>query len=221
MKFLQKETYFQKVREMMGEHWTKGSINKRWDYHARVVNLLKSLNLKDSDLILEMGTMGITCTDGSHTIDYAERWDFPGKKPDYLHDARNTPWPIADKKYEVFIALRVYQHLAPKQKEALAEAFRIAKKVIIVVDSYYKNAVVTHSKGISYSDFVNYLGGVHPNIFTQTAQGELYYWDSEKPSNINIENVMMSQIEATDRKSQLDNRYFLKKVKRKIKRMIS
>ncbi len=62
---------------------------------------------------------------------------------------------------------------------------------------------------------------IMPNIFTQTAQGELYYWDSEKPSNINIENVMMSQIEATDRKSQLDNRSFLKKVKRKIKRMIS
>ena len=113
--FLTKEKYMSLVKQYEGGHWTPATIDQRWEYHSRVIELVKSLNISRSASILEMGTMGISCVENSDTIDYLDRWDFPGKKPTYIHDARLVPWPIVDKKYEVFIALRVFQHLTPFQ----------------------------------------------------------------------------------------------------------
>lgn len=188
--YLTKEKYMLLVKKYEGGHWTPDSIDQRWEYHSRVIELAKSLNISDPGSVLEMGTMGISCVDDSDTIDYLERWDFPGKKPTYTHDSRIMPWPIKDKQYELFIALRVFQHLTPSQKEATQEAMRIARKVIIVVPDIYKNKVIPDSKGITYSDFVDFLGGIHPNLYFSTRDEYVYYWDVENPSKLNIEDVM-------------------------------
>lgn len=190
LNYLTRDEFLKRTKELEGDHWTPESIERRWDYHHRVVELLKSLNINEPTKILEMGTMGITCVKESQTIDFLERWDFEGKSPTYPHDARNIPWPIEDKQFEVFIALRVYQHLVPKQKEAFQEALRIAKKVIIVVDPVYNNSVLPQSKGITYNDFVNFYDGVHPNIFTPIPHGNFFYWDTEIPSQINLEKLI-------------------------------
>jgi len=188
--YLSKSEYLAITKDFEGEHWTPATIESRWDYHYRTIELIKSLNPSCNSSVLEMGTMGVSCVKNSDTIDYAERWDFPGKKPTYFHDARKFPWPIDTKKYEIFVALRVYQHLTPVQKECVVEAFRIAKKVIIVVPDKYQNHVLPSSEGISYSDFYDFLGCIHPNLFVPTAQGNLFYWDTENPSHLNIEYVM-------------------------------
>lgn len=185
--------FAEKVSRMEGGHWTPETIAVRWDYHARVVNLIKALNISVPTSVLEMGTMGVNCVKNGHTIDYAERWDFPGKQPNYLHDARILPWPIEAKQYELFIALRVFQHLVPVQRDCVLEAMRIAKKIIILVPNHYDNDVLPNSKGITYSDFVRFLDGVHPNIYTPTEMGDLYFWDTERPSRLNIESVMNIQ----------------------------
>jgi hypothetical protein len=190
LNYLTRAQYEKLVQKLEGGHWSQDTIETRWDYHHRVIELIKALNIGSAADVLEMGTMGISCVSGSNTIDYAERWNFPGKNPTYLHDARQFPWPIADKQYELFIALRVYQHLIPVQKEAFREALRIAKKVIIVVPDLYINEVLPASRGITYRDFCDFNNGVHPNLYLPTAQGMLYYWDTEKPSMLNIENVM-------------------------------
>jgi SAM-dependent methyltransferase len=49
---------------------------------------------------------------------------------DINHDIRE-PWPLDDDSFDVVIALRVWHHLAPRQMEALFEALRVAKHVII------------------------------------------------------------------------------------------
>ena len=134
--------------------------------------------------------MGVSCVDNSDTIDYLERWDFPGKKPTYIHDFRITPWPIKDKQYELFIALRVFQHLTPFQKEAAKEAMRIARKAIIVVPDIYNNKELPNSKGIKYMDFVDFLDGIYPNLYFPTQDEFVYYWDAENPSKLNLEVVM-------------------------------
>lgn len=197
MEFLTRDEYFSTVKEFNERghsHWSTVPV-KRWDYFGRTVNLIKELNLDNPSKILEMGTMGITCVKDAHTIDYAEMWDFPGKQPTYLHDARKVPWPIEDKSYDLFIALRVYQHLAPNQGECIREAMRIAKKVIIVVPSNYNLPdMFPESRGISYSDFTKYMNGIHPNLFTPTLVGNLFYWDTDNPSSLNIEGVMNPQI---------------------------
>lgn len=188
--FLTKEEYVKHVQELEGGHWTYDTIGIRWDYHYRVIELVKSIGVNQYSKVLEMGTMGVSCVKNSHTIDYLERWDFEGKNPNYPHDARRIPWPISDKQYEVFIALRVFQHLTPVQPQAVLEAFRIAKKVIMVIPEIYTNPVLPESKGISYDDFCSILGGVHPNIYFPTAFGNFFYWDSDNPSSIDLSKVM-------------------------------
>src|SRR6218665_1334184 len=198
MKYLTRETYFStvnKINETSKGHWST-LTNDRWDYFGRVINLIKELNIAEPLRILEMGTVGISCVMGTHTIDYADNWDFPDKKPTYLHDARVLPWPIKTKHYELFIALRVYQHLAPFQKDCMIEAMRVAKKVIIVVPPIYElPEMFPDSRGITYSEFVEYLHGVHPNIYCPTLVGDLYFWDTENPSTFNLEGIMQPQIE--------------------------
>jgi hypothetical protein len=188
--YLTKDEFYAKAKELEGGHWLPQTLDTRWDYHKRVVELLRSFNIKDAQRVLEMGTMGMTCIKGSHTIDYAERWNFPGKTPNYIHDARVFPWPMPDKKYDVFIALRVFQHLAPVQRECVLEAMRVAKKVIIVVPAEYTSSVHPESKGISYKDFCYFLGGIHPNLYFNTTYGDFYFWDTENPSALDIEEVM-------------------------------
>jgi hypothetical protein len=131
-----------------------------------------------------MGTMGITLVSGSDTIDYMEAWNYQGKSPTYVHDARVLPWPIQDKQYAVFVALRVFQHLAPKQAECVREAMRIAKRVIIVVPRTYTHRTMANSRGISYAEFVQINHGLHPNRYLSTALGDLYYWDTDQPSMV-------------------------------------
>lgn len=224
--FLTKDEYLEITNKYEGGHWTPETIENRWDYHCRTIELIKSLNIQNSNEVLEMGTMGVSCVKGSDTIDYSERWDFPGKKPTYIHDARSLPWPVKDKQYEVFVALRVFQHLIPCQKECTLEAMRIAKKVIIIVPAKYINKVLPASKGITYDDFTAFLGGVHPNLYIPTAHGHLYYWDTENPSKVNLEQVMEHiAVEKSEAENNVNTyempfsdmiKLILKKIKRKI-----
>lgn len=188
--YLTRGEYMSLVKKYEGGHWTPDTIEQRWEYHSRVVELVKSFNIIDPHSVLEMGTMGISCVKDSDTLDYLERWDFPDKKPTYVHDSRITPWPIQDKQYDVFIALRVYQHLTPHQKEATREAMRIARRVIIVVPDVYTNREIPASRGITYRDFVDFLDGIHPNLYFPTRNEFLYYWDVGNPSRFDLEVIM-------------------------------
>lgn len=185
--YLSKEEYTAITKRLQGGHWTPGTVENRWDYHSKTIELIKKFNIKNASDVLEMGTMGVRCVNNSDTIDYTERWGFEGKSPTYVHDARAIPWPIKDKQYEVFVALRVFQHLTPNQKECVKEAMRVAKKVIIVVPPNYNVKKLPESRGITYKNFVQFLDGIHPNHFVQTASGQLYYWDTQIPSKKNLE----------------------------------
>ncbi len=177
LNYLTKERLAESAQQIGSGHWDCTPLDRRWDYHHKAITLLRHLHLKNPADVLEMGTMGVQLVQNSHTLDYADRWDFPGKKPTYLHDGRETPWPIADKQYRIFIALRVFQHLVPRQKEAFLEARRIARRVLIVVDPRYQNPVLPMAKGITYDDFTEWNNGIPCAYCTKTAMGDLYYWD--------------------------------------------
>lgn len=225
LSFLTKEEYSEITKKLEGGHWTSETIDTRWDYHHRTIELIRALNIEISKDVLEMGTMGVSCVKGSDTIDYSERWNFPGKEPTYLHDARVFPWPVKNKQYELFVALRVYQHLTPYQKECTLEAMRIAKKVILVVPATYNNKVLPNSAGITYTDFVEYLNGIHPNLYLPTAQGLLYYWDTVNPSKLNLENVMnqanIVRIQTVKQNMPRKKDSILQRIKRKLKRLLN
>jgi len=159
-------------------HWEK--YEKRWSYHARAISIIKSSSTEDPEKVLEMGTMGTSVVVGSHTFDYDERWNFKGFSPTYLHDARLFPWPIEDKKYEWFVALRVFHHLWPLQRRCFLEAARIARNLLIVVpgkvDRKYRKKAYCE---IKYHQFLVWNNGVPPSIFEKLPSfGNLYCWDA-------------------------------------------
>jgi hypothetical protein len=107
----------------LDSHW---NLN-RWAYHKITVEILKKYKAKK---ILELGTMGIKVHSNSDEMDFNVGWRI--EKPKYMHDARITPWPITDKKYDFLVALRVFHHLTPFQSNCFQEARRIARNIIIV-----------------------------------------------------------------------------------------
>jgi predicted Ser/Thr protein kinase len=56
--------------------------------------------------------------------------------PTYNHDLRIIPWPIKDKQYNIFIALRVFHHMIDKAEECFNEMCRISDFIILVLPEW-------------------------------------------------------------------------------------
>jgi hypothetical protein len=104
----------------------------RWDYYKEVIEIIKRENVKNT---VELGPGYMPIVKNGDVI--LNPLDDPFGKPnesdskEYVFDATITPWPIADKTYNMFIALQVWEHLDGKQTRAFREVMRIAKKAIL------------------------------------------------------------------------------------------
>jgi hypothetical protein len=54
----------------------------------------------------------------------------PGRRV-IVHDATQTPWPVADRQYDLFVGLQVFEHLGTLQNAAFHEVARVARNAII------------------------------------------------------------------------------------------
>jgi len=177
LNYLTKEQFFEKSGAIPGGHWNKDNMELRWRYHGQAIEIAKTLGIDSPERVLEIGTMGISLVNDSHTLDYAEKWNFPGKHPTYLHDARQIPWPIPDKSYDLVVALRVFQHLTPVQQACFLEAKRVAKRVLLVCPETYERQQNPCSRGISANEFLQWNEGVPPTTHQHTEMGTLYFWN--------------------------------------------
>src|SRR5262249_26938878 len=48
-----------------------------------------------------------------------------------VHDATETPWPFADRAYDLFVGLQVFEHLGTSQNAAFHEVARVARNAMI------------------------------------------------------------------------------------------
>jgi hypothetical protein len=171
IQFLDFAAYERNALDNPGPHWH--GYKDRWKYYSRAVEIAKTLDINNPSDVLEMGTMGVSIVPNCLSIDYDEKWHFKGKKPTYLHDARVIPWPVPTKKFELFVALRVFHHLAPNQKECFLEAKRIAENVLIVVPNEYLNG-----NAITLDQLTDWNDGEPPaiveNVFDRSTF--LYLW---------------------------------------------
>jgi hypothetical protein len=176
--FLTEGQFGENAAKHSASHWT--NAKDRWRYHKKAIELLQEIGPQNPSDVLELGTMGASLVNGSDTMDFNSKWMERGYAPTIFHDARNIPWPIEDNRYQVLVALRVYQHLVPSQKEAFKEARRIARNVIIVVPDKYPTTIMgDRSAGaISPEDFTSWNGGVPPTRYTPFGNwiGGLYFW---------------------------------------------
>jgi hypothetical protein len=139
-------------------HWSLApgsTYQERWPYHAEAIELLKGLNIEAPSDVLEIGTYGASLVKGSDTLDIES--SKPRCQGDYrltiTHDLRILPWPIS-KKYKALVALRVWHHLMPVQREAFNEAKRISENIIIVCpeETYH------HRIGVTRQQFAEWNG---------------------------------------------------------------
>ncbi len=173
--FITKKEFYETSAKIGTAHWQ--CLDYRWDYHKKAIEILKTIDINSPSEVLEMGTMGINLVKGSHVIDYDKNWVYENKQATYWHDARIFPWPIKDKQYKVFVALRVFQHLVPKQKEAFIEAKRISEHIIICVDEKYNVKEHPESQGISLNQFIEWNNGIYPTKVIPSKMGTIYYWN--------------------------------------------
>ncbi len=178
VKYLDYATFEKKALAAGAGHWSTQPLEKRWDYHKKVVEIARSVEVSSPTQVMEMGTMGVQIVRGSHTMDYQENWNYHGKKVTFWHDARSVPWPMEDKQYRLFIGMRVFQYLVPVQREAFWEAKRIAEHVCIVVPKreVWSPAGAESARGITLEQFIEWNGGAPPSKHLETELGDLYYW---------------------------------------------
>lgn len=97
----------------------------RWPYFKQAGEIVTVLNLCGK--VIEIGPYKFPLVHDSHTMDVSNEYH-----PSYLHDASKFPWPIADKAYELLVALQVWEHLRPgSQEAAFREACRVARWLLM------------------------------------------------------------------------------------------
>lgn len=99
--------------------------DNRWSYMGPICERLARLE----GSVLELGPATTPIVPGADTMDRRSY----GIPLTYEWNATIAPWPIADKQYDIFIALQVFEHLKGKQSRAWGEVCRIANRAIISV----------------------------------------------------------------------------------------
>jgi hypothetical protein len=133
MNLLNYEKYENKINQLgnLYNYWKKEK-DKRWNYINMVLKEVKNINPKN---MIEMGTNAIALSDFSDSINLksvnVDTNNINNKN--YLFDAKNIPWPINDKEYDLFVAMQVLEHLEPKQKEVFNEIKRISNYCILTL----------------------------------------------------------------------------------------
>lgn len=103
----------------------------RWAYLQEVIRMVDEIKPQS---VLEVGPALFTVVKNSDIMRLPEvdKWGIPAniESIEYLHDATKTPWPV-EKKYDLFIALQVFEHLVDSQARAFQEVKRIANYAIL------------------------------------------------------------------------------------------
>ncbi len=175
---LTEEEFTAAARHSGGGHWKNAA--SRWGYHAAAIDLVRRVAPARAAEVLELGTMGVSIVKGSDTMDYDEKWHATGFEPTFHHDARRHPWPIADDRYTLFVALRVFHHLRPVRAQSFAEAARVARNLIISAPTDYEvESLHDTSSGIAEEEVLAWNGGVPPTETIRLGdwRGNLYFWD--------------------------------------------
>lgn len=96
---------------------------ERWDLYAAAIRLLEAIDPNPAK-VLELGPYKLPLVSHCATMDMRRR-------PTILHDARETPWPVKNGEFDVFVALQVWEHLGDQQIPAFDEVRRIAKTALL------------------------------------------------------------------------------------------
>ena len=86
---------------------------------------------RDLHTALELGPHLRPLIVGADVMDVVHNDDLDAEGVRVLHDATQIPWPFADKTYDLFVGLQVFEHLGQHQADAFREVRRVARHAIL------------------------------------------------------------------------------------------
>jgi len=183
MKVMSEDVFMAKAQEWLNKNPLDKNGNvvgywkdakDRWIYYSRISEIISHAS-PDGGRVLELGSMGMPVVQDADLMDYDRHLSYyETGKPEYLHDVRNIPWPVETKKYDWFIALRVFHHLWPVQRECFEEARRISRNLVLVIPEKLRadgGIVILPEQLRKWND------GVRPDIIEPAGRfGYIYVW---------------------------------------------
>lgn len=124
--------------------------------------------------VLELGAYWLPIVADADTMD---RPSHPGPRPTVLHDAAVIPWPVDDGKYDLFIALQVWEHLGTAQAEAFREVLRVARHAILSFPYKWDCPADPVHHGIDEQRIAEWTCHEPPAEVVQAGTRILYRWD--------------------------------------------
>jgi hypothetical protein len=164
MKPATREEYEKIVEDANGEYYTIS----RWVYYSACLDIVREI---DPDTVLEFGVYKFPLIHGSDIMD-----NDPQVEVAYEHDATMTPWPIADKQYDLLIALQVWEHLEGKQREAFQEAMRVSRHAILSFPYMWKVPPDNDHFGIDDEVMRGWTCDVKPERIIKLPHRHMYYF---------------------------------------------
>lgn len=112
---------------------------------------------------LELGPNLRPLVVGADTMELAVKPEMEAEGRRIIHDATVVPWPIADKAYDLFVGLQVFEHLGTCQPEAFLEVRRVARHAVLSlpIDWKLKDPSNVHH-GITHEHVLGWFAPVHP-----------------------------------------------------------
>ena len=156
----------------------------RWEYYKSAIDFVRLCKPASGSDVLEIGAQGVPIVKGSDTLDPTGKWAGVGEGAGQVfhQDPKQLPWPAAEKRYEVVVALRVFQHLWPRQRECFLEARRVGRNLVMIVPEQYDlPAAGGASTGVTEEQLTDWNDGVPPSVSVRLPGwvGKIYFWNHE------------------------------------------
>jgi hypothetical protein len=145
----------------------------RWGYMSMaLVEAGRLIKHRDLTSALELGAPVRPIIVGAHVMDNTMRPVYDTSVPATTHDATVVPWPFADKTFDLFLALQVFEHLKDRQPEAFREVRRIARHAILSlpIDWVMENPRNCHHM-ISHERVLSWFAPVTPTRVIENMTG--------------------------------------------------
>ncbi len=142
----------------------------RWSYMsaalAESADLIRRHGLRTA---LELGAPVRPIIVGADVMDVVARPELDASIPMTIHDATRTPWPFADKAYDLFLALQVFEHLKGGQQDAFREVRRVARHAVLSLPIGWEMADPKNAHHMISEERV--LGWFAPVVPTRVVKG--------------------------------------------------
>ncbi len=149
------------------------ALAKRFPYYrSRVTYMTAAASVVD-DLIarhdiaraLELGPHRRPLVVGADVMQHELTADVETEGRLLVHDATVMPWPIADRAYDLFVALQVFEHLGTSQQAAFLEVRRVAKHAVVSlpIDWQTRDPNDIHNQ-ISHEQVLRWFAPIRPTI---------------------------------------------------------